>query len=439
VLSSVLDLVLDGAPEVRSVMPAGPVGRIDAIAVSERDLRAFYDPAGRCRRRSAEILLDDVAATRVPFVLSPVGRLSGYEVILAEAVHAGLRTRPAAGPAPLHTVGAHSDGVVLPIPPGRQHAIAAAVDDYADTVAAAVLEVADELGHDLRRLRERIAGLDRQVDSERLVLAGRVLAAVAHDGVVRRSGRDYYCHLDEVASILSAAWRRQGHPEQDPRLQIGRFLAYCHDGFEDSLDPRGGYLSELPVIVSPRVARAVLEDLAVPDAAEVARVLLLLTRTRAVDGSRMDYLDYLERGIAEGGAYFVLTKAGDVHHNLSIEPEDIDPADQRAPTRYEKRELYRSAANRLRGAADGHDHGIAWTIHTTFTVRPAELGPSLRSDTASVHRLAATVREKVRKAQESAVERRDLAHALVRDGYSQADLARELGVTRQAIQKMMSI
>jgi hypothetical protein len=400
VLSSVLDLVLDGAPEARSVTPAGAVGRSDAIAVSERDLRAFYDPAGRRACQSADILLDAVAATRVPFGLPPVGRLSGYEVILAEATHAGLGTRPAdpaaVVPAPHHAVSAHRGGVVLPIPPGRQHAIAAAVDDYADTVASAVLEVADELGHDLRRLRERIAGPDRPGGPERLVLAGRVLAAVAHDGVLRRSGRDYYCHLDEVASILAAAWRRQGYPEHDPRLQIGRFLAYCHDGFEDSLDPLSSYLSELPVIVSPRVARAVLEHLAVPEAAELARVLLLLSRTKAVDGSRMDYLDYLERGIAEGGAYFVLTKAADVHHNLSIEPEDIDPADQRAPTRYEKRERYRSAAIRLRGAADGHDHGIAWIIHTTFTVRPAELRPSLRSDTASVHRLATAVREKVR-------------------------------------------
>jgi transcriptional regulator with GAF, ATPase, and Fis domain len=47
--------------------------------------------------------------------------------------------------------------------------------------------------------------------------------------------------------------------------------------------------------------------------------------------------------------------------------------------------------------------------------------------------------EHTRKAQELAVERRDLMRALVRDGYSQADIARELGVTRQAIQKMMSI
>jgi hypothetical protein len=286
-------------------------------------------------------------------------------------------------------------GVTLPISPHRQRAIAVAVDGYAAAVATAVLAVADELGGDLRRLRARIAGpLGRHQPAVpgRLVLAGRVLAAVAHEGVVRRSGRAYYCHPDEVASILSAAWRRQVRPECDPRLLVTRFLAYCHDGFEDSLDPVGRYLSELSVLVSPRVVLAVLKDLGVPDAAEIARVLLLMTRTKATDGSRMDYLDYLDRGIAEGNAYFILTKSGDVHHNLTIEPENIDPADRRAPARYAKRELYRRAAIRLRDAADDHDRDIAWTIHTTFTVRPTDVRPSLRTDTASVERLAAAVR-----------------------------------------------
>jgi hypothetical protein len=416
VLSFVLDVAWDGTPEAH---PAGPAGVIDLprpVVLSERDLRAFYDPAGRRTHDPVHGLLDRVAATRVPFVLPPAGRLTGAEVILAEALHACLRTHPQTGPDQAGREGAGREGagregagrdaragrdagVVLAIPAGRQRAITAAVHGYADDVATAVLDVADDLADDLHRLRRRLTGLRGQGGLQRIVLAGRVLAAVAHDGAVRRSGRDYYCHPDEVASILGAAWRRQAAaPEQDPRLPVGEFLAYCHDGFEDSLDPRGSYLSEVPVILSPLVARTVLERLEVPDAAEIARVLLLLTRTRATDGSRMDYLDYLERGIAEGGAYFVLTKAGDVHHNLSIEPERIDPADRSAPARYEKRELYRRAASRLRGAAESHDRGVAWTIHSTFAVRPAELRPSLCSDTASIRRLAAAVREKVRGA-----------------------------------------
>jgi DNA-directed RNA polymerase specialized sigma24 family protein len=43
-----------------------------------------------------------------------------------------------------------------------------------------------------------------------------------------------------------------------------------------------------------------------------------------------------------------------------------------------------------------------------------------------------------RIAQQLAKERRRLLEQLVADGYSQADIARELGVTRQAIQKMLA-
>jgi DNA invertase Pin-like site-specific DNA recombinase len=47
--------------------------------------------------------------------------------------------------------------------------------------------------------------------------------------------------------------------------------------------------------------------------------------------------------------------------------------------------------------------------------------------------------EHTRIARQLAAERRDLMLTLIDDGVSQADIARELGVTRQAIQKMLSL
>lgn len=47
--------------------------------------------------------------------------------------------------------------------------------------------------------------------------------------------------------------------------------------------------------------------------------------------------------------------------------------------------------------------------------------------------------EHARAAYELARQRRRLIDALLAEGYSQADLARELGVTRQAIQKMVAV
>jgi DNA-directed RNA polymerase specialized sigma24 family protein len=44
----------------------------------------------------------------------------------------------------------------------------------------------------------------------------------------------------------------------------------------------------------------------------------------------------------------------------------------------------------------------------------------------------------MRLAQELHAERRDILRGLVADGISQSEIARELGVTRQAIQKMLA-
>jgi ribosome-binding protein aMBF1 (putative translation factor) len=47
--------------------------------------------------------------------------------------------------------------------------------------------------------------------------------------------------------------------------------------------------------------------------------------------------------------------------------------------------------------------------------------------------------EAMRRTVELARERRRIMEALLAEGFSQADLARELGVTRQAIQKMIAV
>jgi len=65
---------------------------------------------------------------------------------------------------------------------------------------------------------------------------------------------------------------------------------------------------------------------------------------------------------------------------------------------------------------------------------------SSREDTIQrIKEVRAQAIEHTRQAQKLAIERRDLMQSLVNDGLSQADIARELGVTRQAIQKMLSI
>jgi transcriptional regulator with GAF, ATPase, and Fis domain len=54
-------------------------------------------------------------------------------------------------------------------------------------------------------------------------------------------------------------------------------------------------------------------------------------------------------------------------------------------------------------------------------------------------RVRAAAIEHTLAARELARERRRLIDVLLAEGFSQADLARELGVTRQAIQKMVAV
>jgi transcriptional regulator with GAF, ATPase, and Fis domain len=54
-------------------------------------------------------------------------------------------------------------------------------------------------------------------------------------------------------------------------------------------------------------------------------------------------------------------------------------------------------------------------------------------------RVRAAAIEHTMVARELARERRRLIDVLLAEGFSQADLARELGVTRQAIQKMVAV
>jgi ribosome-binding protein aMBF1 (putative translation factor) len=57
---------------------------------------------------------------------------------------------------------------------------------------------------------------------------------------------------------------------------------------------------------------------------------------------------------------------------------------------------------------------------------------------ARLKEVRAAAIEAARRTAELARERRQIMEALLADGFSQADLARELGVTRQAIQKMIA-
>jgi DNA-binding XRE family transcriptional regulator len=72
----------------------------------------------------------------------------------------------------------------------------------------------------------------------------------------------------------------------------------------------------------------------------------------------------------------------------------------------------------------------------------ADMDQISQSHQATIERIKdarAQAIEHTREARRFAVERRELMQGLIEDGWSQSDIAHELGVTRQAIQKMLSL
>jgi DNA-binding XRE family transcriptional regulator len=61
-----------------------------------------------------------------------------------------------------------------------------------------------------------------------------------------------------------------------------------------------------------------------------------------------------------------------------------------------------------------------------------------RATLERIKKVRAAALEHMRKAMELSGERRKLIQGLIDNGLSQAEIARELGVTRQAIQKMLA-
>jgi DNA invertase Pin-like site-specific DNA recombinase len=55
-----------------------------------------------------------------------------------------------------------------------------------------------------------------------------------------------------------------------------------------------------------------------------------------------------------------------------------------------------------------------------------------------LHEVRDAALEQARRLRHLAAERRDLIRRLIDEGFSQADIARNLGVTRQAVQKMLA-
>jgi DNA-binding NarL/FixJ family response regulator len=70
---------------------------------------------------------------------------------------------------------------------------------------------------------------------------------------------------------------------------------------------------------------------------------------------------------------------------------------------------------------------------------PRPVAPEDRETFRHLSEVRAAALDHARVARQLSAQRKDLINQLVAIGYSQSDIARELGVTRQAIQKMLAL
>jgi DNA-directed RNA polymerase specialized sigma24 family protein len=71
-------------------------------------------------------------------------------------------------------------------------------------------------------------------------------------------------------------------------------------------------------------------------------------------------------------------------------------------------------------------------------MRPQPVADEDRAKFQQLRELRAAALEHARLARDLSNQRRTLMTQLIEAGYSQADVAREMGVTRQAVQKMLA-
>ena len=72
-------------------------------------------------------------------------------------------------------------------------------------------------------------------------------------------------------------------------------------------------------------------------------------------------------------------------------------------------------------------------------MRGMEKTPAQEESFDRLREVRAEALRHARLAQELATKRRNMIRQIIEDGFFQADVARELGVTRQAVQKMMAV
>jgi|GEM_PF-5538841 len=261
-----------------------PIPDNEVLSATIEDLYVIHDPTGLLRDRvhkqhpgeaTPKRFFDYLASKLYPEEVAALGpNGTGQEMIFMNAVHMGLITE-----------GLHE---MLGISEERATYLHAYVQKDTENAAEAVIRVSDFL--DDGRNEPEFPDDDRL---RQIVRVGRVAAAIAHDGQIRRNKQPYYYHLERSATRMRIAWSKAMRIWQPDDLYAKQLVTYVHDAPED------GFNAILSQLASPRpfISPLVVEKIALKQqfseriAKSIGRAPFIMMREADVEDHKMHYVD----------------------------------------------------------------------------------------------------------------------------------------------------
>lgn len=299
-------------------------------------LRVLYDPSGQHKAVPDDVFYGTLAGMRPEAELHGFGTIHGNEVAFADSIH--LMAPP-------------PRAVINGVDPTRVVDIRQAIQLETRRTVGCLAVIAERHSIDGNQYADTFP----DGKGDKALLAIRGLAMNAHDGIMRRNGKEYITHTEGTASVLEAAWWR--HNEKNPAsyqvLRLRKALAYVHDAPEDTIDPWGDYLG-LKTIASPRVIYQTLGyyGLSGKAALGVARATLLLDNSKGITGQKMPNVEYIDRMLEsddDKDPMAGVAKMADMCNNGRLDVEDV-----RQPGVRSRIVKYRSNEERILAYARQH-------------------------------------------------------------------------------------
>ncbi len=250
-------------------------------------------------------------------------RLSGASLIWAETTHASLASD--------NTLRHEFAGITGESAESLQ-TIETIVENDTELAARLIAEYIVRVANDDEQLEtlSTLLGVPINRQTNTLVLAGLLLSFASHRGQFRQNldengqSRPYFSHPLATAILYQKSWNKTvSHIEAPDETWLHRqlFVNLMHDAFEDMIhkDPRQSFLDGSTLRTTPLLLYKVLIELGedTQHATDIVRDLMLVTKTRGLDGKSQEPTEYVQQCTSSIRA--MIAKFCDTVHNKIID------------------------------------------------------------------------------------------------------------------------